>query len=377
MKRWTPCPDWMTLLPNLPLLLRALRAPEQLTTLPPAGWDLLLRQAESANLLATLHALLAERGLLDAILPAARAPLAWADVMAQRHRQATYWEIRLIGQVLEGLGLPLLLLKGAAYAAAGLPPAAGRLFSDIDVLVPEQQLPQVEAALMMAGWAGQQHDAYDQRYYREWMHELPPMQHVQRQTLIDVHHTILPRTAAQRPDPRLLRAAARPLAEPAGAAVLAPLDMVLHSATHLFADGEFDKGLRDLWDLHCLLGHFGATEAGFWDELPARARALQLQRFMYYGLRYSVALLGTPVPPATLAALAPDGPALPLRVLMDALFLRALLPHHASCRGRLAPLADFLLYVRGNWLRMPPWRLARHLFHKAFISPKKPRQAVA
>jgi hypothetical protein len=26
--------------------------------------------------------------------------------------------------------------------------------------------------------------------------------------------------------------------------------------------------------------------------------------------------------------------------------------------------------VRGNWLRMPPLMLARHLFHKAFISPK-------
>jgi len=365
---------------DLPLLLRVLRAPQHAPVLSPADWDLLLRQAANANLSATLHHWLEQHGVLAQALPQAREQLSWAAVMARRHRQATYWEIRLIGKALAGLGLPLLLLKGGAYAAAGLPPAAGRLFSDIDILVPEDSLPQVEAALMRHGWVGTHHDHYDQRYYREWMHELPPMMHVLRQTAIDVHHTILPRTAAQRPDARLLRAAARPLAgdgAPPGTAILAPLDMVLHSATHLFADGEFDKGLRDLWDLHCLLTHFGAHEPGFWDALPARARQHQLQRFMFYGLRYSALLLGTPVPPATLAAMAPDAPPPALLAVMDALFTRALLPHHPSCRGAGSALADFLLYVRGNWLRMPPLRLARHLFHKAFLTPKNSQGAAA
>ncbi|MCE3261618.1 MAG: hypothetical protein K0R43_697 [Pseudoduganella sp.] len=370
----------MTLPPDLPVLLRVLRDPHHAAALAPAGWDVLLRQAETANLSAALHAWLDQHGQLAHALPQAREQLAWAAVLARRHRQATYWEIRLIGKALAGLGLPLLLLKGGAYAAAGLPPAPGRLFSDIDILVPEDKLALVEGALMRHGWLGTHHDAYDQRYYREWMHELPPMTHFLRQTTIDVHHSILPRTAAQRPDARLLRAAARPLAgpdAPPGAAVLAPLDMVLHSATHLFADGEFDKGLRDLWDLHCLLQHFGAHEPGFWDALPARARQLQLQRFMFYGLRYGARLLGTPVPPATMAALATAAPPAPCLALMDALFTRALLPHHASCRGAGAKLADFLLYVRGNWLRMPPLRLARHLFHKAFLTPKTSQQAAA
>ncbi len=362
---------------ELPLLLHILRTPQQAASLSPAAWDTLLRQAESSLLSATLHYWLEQHGQLAHALPQAREQLAWAAVQARRHAQAAYWEIRLIGKELGGLGLPLLLLKGGAYAAAGLPPAAGRLFADIDVLVPEDSLPEVEAALMLHGWSGAKLDPYDQRYYREWMHELPPMTHVRRQTSIDVHHTILPRTAAQRPDPRLLRAAARPLAEPPGAAILAPADMVLHSATHLFADGEFDKGLRDLWDLHRLLTHFGAHEPGFWEALPARARQLELQRFMFYGLRYSVALFGTPVPPATRAAMAAAGPNPLLLAVMDGLFTRALMPRHPSCRRALAKLADFLLYVRGNWLRMPPLRLARHLFHKAFLTPKNPQQSGA
>ena len=55
---------------------------------------------------------------------------------------------------------------------------------------------------------------------------------------------------------------------------------------------------------------------------------------------------------------------------MDALFERALLPMHASCDDAFTASARFALYVRGNWLRMPPLMLARHLFHKAFLTKK-------
>jgi len=356
-----------------PLLLRVLRAPALSAGLSAVEWDLLLRQADAANLSATLYYLLAGKGLLEQALPPAREQLEWTHTLALRHQQGVYWEVRLIRRALQQLGLPIVLLKGGAYATAELPPARGRLFTDIDILVPEAALPQVEAALMLAGWASTHHDAYDQRYYREWMHELPPMQHVLREALIDVHHALLPKTAAQHPDSARLLAAALPIAQAPEFLRLAPADMVLHSATHLFADGEFDKGLRDLYDLHQLLSHFGA-EPGFWDGLPERARALELQRFLFYGLRYARALLGTPVPERVLAAIAPDGPSAPLRALMDALFLRALLPDHPSCRDALNGLARFCLYVRGNWLRMPPLRLARHLLHKAFLSPRKKRE---
>jgi hypothetical protein len=55
---------------------------------------------------------------------------------------------------------------------------------------------------------------------------------------------------------------------------------------------------------------------------------------------------------------------------MDRLFLRGLAPAHPSCADAMTPLALSMLYVRGNWLRMPPLLLSRHLFHKAFITPR-------
>ncbi|WP_332876022.1 nucleotidyltransferase domain-containing protein [Massilia sp. S19_KUP03_FR1] len=349
------------------LLLRTLRDPASALDLTLAQWDLMLRQAARAKLMACLVCLFDDAGLASS-LPAPVLPhLEWTRVMLQRHAMAVDFEVERIHAALAGLHTPLLLLKGAAYRAAGLAPARGRLFSDVDILVPKARIGEVEAALMMHGWSGAEHDAYDQRYYREWMHEIPPMQHTRRQSVIDVHHAILPETARVRPDPARLRAAAVNVPGMPGVQTLAPFDMVLHSAVHLFYDGEFDNGLRDLFDLHRLLTQFGATP-GFWDGLPARAFELELARPLLYALRYSARLLDTPVPAAAIAALAPAAPRRGLMMLMDGLFLRALQPAHASCNDALTGVARAALYVRGNWLRMPPLLLARHLFHKAFLS---------
>jgi hypothetical protein len=356
-----------------PLLLRVLRDPAAASGFGPAEWDLLLRQALGADMTAILLVLLEDAGLLGQVPDAARAHLEWARAAASRHAQAVRYEVRQIGLALAATGLPMILLKGAAYAVAGLAPGRGRMFSDIDILVPKERLAEVEAALMLHGWISTHHDDYDQRYYREWMHELPPMEHIRRGNVIDVHHAILPETAARRPDPARLRAAAVPVREYLFGApaplVLAPHDMVLHSAVHLFWDGEFTHGLRDLVDLDRLLREFG-REPGFWTALPARAHELQLARPLFYALRYTRRLLGTPVPAGVEEALRADAPGRPLLWLMDRLFERVLLPAHPSCEDRFSGLARFALYVRGNWLRMPPLLLSRHLFHKAFISPR-------
>lgn len=354
---------------SLSLLVRVLRAPRAAAQLDLAGWDLLLRQAGNANLLVSLLYLLEDAGLLDAVPPAPRAHLEWARLAAASHARSVRHEVACIAAALSSLDVPLILLKGSAYAMAGLDAGRGRLFSDVDILVPKACLDQVEAALMLSGWASTHHDPYDQHYYREWMHEIPPMVHVRRGNTIDVHHAILPETAAVRPDPDLLRAAAVPIAQCPGLLTLAPHDMFLHSAVHLFSDGEFEHGLRDLLDLHRLALQFGA-EPGFWNGLVPRAQDLQLGRPLYYALRYLQPILGTPVPIDVTEAAEAEAPNPAQRVLMDALFLSALQPHHPSCVGRLDAAARFALYLRGNWLRMPPLMLARHLSHKAFVSPR-------
>ena len=265
-----------------------------------------------------------------------------------------------------------MLLKGAAYVAAGLLPAMGRVFTDIDIMVPKSRLGEVEAALMSHGWATTHHTAYDQRYYREWMHELPPLRHIQRQNVLDVHHAILPETARLKPSSAKLLACARPLANLQRFSVLSHVDMVLHSMVHLFHNDDLSHSLRDLSDLDLMLRHLGRLP-GFWSELVARAGELDLSRPLHYGLRYTHQVLATPVPHDALAAAASaGGPGRMVSALSDWLWARALRPQHATASDAWTPLALFALYVRAHWLRMPPVLLLRHLTVKALRLHEEP-----
>lgn len=321
---------------------------------------MLVRQARSANVLARLAMGLDELALLAQVPLAPRRHLEAARRVAQAQEEAVRREVRFIAKALEIARTSAVLLKGAGYLFAGLAAARGRLFSDIDILVPRGALPQVEAALMQRGWMTTHHDAYDQRYYRKWMHELPPMQHVTRQSVLDVHHTIVPLTGRLHPDASKLLQAARPVPGQPLLRVLAPADMVLHSATHLFLNEEFSNGLRDLADLDSLLRQFG-IEPGFWHELRERARELELERPLFYALRYARALLDSPAEIRDF-----PGPKEASLRLMDALFLRALQPAHPTAGDGLTSLARLALYLRAHWLRMPPALLAYHLAVKAF-----------
>jgi hypothetical protein len=350
--------------PRATLLVRTLRDPQTLTGLSSQQWETLIRQARSSNLLARLAAMAEELGLLSRVPAAPRAHLEAARLVSQAHAEAVRREVVQVRKALAPTGVQIILLKGAAYLYGGLRAARGRLFSDIDILVPGAALTEVESALMRHGWATTHHNAYDQRYYRRWMHELPPLRHVSRLSVVDVHHAILPPTARLKPDSAKLRASSRPLDGEARLRLLAPADMVLHSAAHLFFNEELGSGLRDLVDLDSLLRDFG-REPRFWDEISARAVELDLARPLYYALRYCIRILDTPVPGEARRAGERARPPLGMTSLMDALFLRAFQPRHAERADLFAPLARQSLYIRGHWLRMPVWLLARHLTVKA------------
>jgi hypothetical protein len=332
--------------------------------LPLPELDRLFRQARRAGVLCRLAVHARGAGVVEELPESARDHLASALPVAAQHERVIRWEVGRIRRALRATGSPIILLKGAAYVMAELPPRLGRLVSDIDILVPKSKLAEVEQALLHAGWEAIKLDPYDQRYYRTWMHELPPLRHRDRLSVVDVHHSILPETARLKPDAAKLIAAARTIAEPE-LMVLSPPDMVLHGATHLFQDGDLAGGLRDLIDLDDLLRHFGASEAGFWNDLAPRARELDLQRPLFYALRFAKRLLGTPIPDEVEQAARVGQPSAPVLALMDALVRRALLRDLDQPAPRAAGGARWLLYVRSQWLRMPPALLGQHLARKA------------
>ena len=353
-------PDWA---------LAGLREPRSLLDLDLPQWSAFIRQARSAGVLARIGEMLDEHRLRDAVPAVASGHIRAEQVRTQAQHVEVRQEINAVRAALLPIGVPVILLKGAAYLAMQLPAARGRSFSDVDLLVPKARLNQAESALMKRGWMSIHHTAYDQRYYREWMHELPPLQHVRRQSVLDVHHTILPETARQRPDPELLLGSAVPVPGWEGVAVLAPLDMILHSMTHLFHNDDLSRGLRDLSDLDLLLRHF-VLDSNCWHALVDRGKALDLLRPLYYGLVCTRRILGTPVPDAAVQACGTAAPGSLTGALMDALWDRALQTQHPTSANGWTPAALFLLYLRAHWLRMPPLLLVRHLTIKALMRLK-------
>lgn len=346
-------------------LIDLLREPSDAGRLSPAEWAGLLSVARAANLIGTLAERLHEAGC--AIPPQVKRHLVGMARLSARQRESVRWEAHQLARALQPLGIPVLLLKGSAYVLGDLPVSVGRLFGDIDILVPRTALGNVEVAMMTHGWTSAKQDDYDQRYYRQWMHELPPMLNVRRGTILDIHHTLLPLTSRHVPDPQKLIDDSRELPGLAPLRIPSPQDLLIHSITHLFHEGEFHNGMRDLFDIDSLIRNFAGTVPGFWASLVNRADTLQLARPLFLGLHFAVRLLGTPVPAAILAEAAKRSALTKTGLkMLEAVFDRGLQPMHADCGSALTPAARWLLYVRAHWLRMPPHLLAMHLSRKTW-----------
>lgn len=329
-------------------------------------WDILVRQARRANLLGTLAARLQHANLLKSLPTGPRCHLESALLMVERQERAVQWELKCISHALQSAGVSAIVLKGAAYIASTMLSGQGRIFSDVDILVKKRELTKAESALMIHGWQGAKADAYDQKYYRQWMHEIPPMVHVTRGTTIDVHHSIVPETARVKVDAARLFDDIRPLNEFNNLFVFSPSVMLLHSAIHLFQEGELDNGLRDLFDIDALIKEFGATP-NFWNELLNAGVKTGGGRFLYYALRYAQAELGTPVPEDVFVRIQRFAPSRIVRFAMDMCYRRAFRPNHETCALRGSGLARRAIYLRSHWLRMPLYMLIPHLLRKVWL----------
>jgi len=316
------------------LVAAVLADPARAVGLDGGQWNALIAAARAEQLIGSVAVRLDGVAMPEAV---ARI-LSDARASAEQGRVAALWEAEAARRALAPLGVPVVLLKGTAFVAAGLDAGRGRSIGDLDILVPRDSLDAVEAALLAAGWEWVKPDPYDDAYYRRWMHELPPLIHRERDRMIDVHHTILPLTARVTPDPARLIADSVPLGN--GLRTLSPNGMIVHAAAHLFADGDLAGGLRNLWDIRCLVEEFGteglAEEAARHGLRRPVSRALRLVDSVFAGGR----LAGS-----------------------DRLYVRRLTARD-GWGWPTRPVTRLAFYVRSHALRMPPAMLARHLWTK-------------
>ncbi|PHR21167.1 MAG: hypothetical protein COA41_02325 [Sphingopyxis sp.] len=329
------------------LLVDALREPATVRALTGRQWTDLISIARGESLIGSL----AHR-VRDIPVPhRVRAVLQDAIEAHDLARQQALWEADCARRALADYPGKIVLMKGTAYVAADLAAGVGRSIGDLDIMVSRNDLPVVEAALLDAGWEWVKPDPYDDQYYRDHMHELPPLIHRERDRMIDVHHTTLPLTARPTPDAQAMVDSAVALDN--GLHVMAPADMLLHSIAHLFADGDLAGGLRNLWDINLLVRQFSEVDAEFWNVLDSRAEIHDLVSEKQRALRLAERLYGTPVHRISAGKTA----------LADDLYVRRLLARDGYGR-ETRKVTRLAFYVRSHWLRMPPLMLAKHLWTK-------------
>jgi len=351
-------------------LSRLLREPAAASRFDTGDWDRLLVQVRAAGVAARLHARLVHSP------EAAALPEAVADVLrgtairvGYLQRRALH-ELSWLAELAAEAAYPVVLLKGIAYLLADLPAAPGRALSDIDVLVPRKALPTFEQALAQRGWAyASDLSDYDERYYREWSHELPPLRRPGGQFELDVHHALVQPTSRAHFDAAVLFECLQPVT---GTPFyrLSNEDLVLHSAVHLVMSDELRGGIGDVWDITLLCRHFSLQEPGFWSRLAGRADDLGVGRPVMYALGAAKRLFGLEVPADDWQRLASARGPWPIDRFMRSLVLSHLAP---PVPGSTRPaMAERCLYVRSHWVRMPFPLLIRHLFTKGIARKQWP-----
>ena len=336
-------------------LLELLRDPSAVLTMHPADWEPVIRVARGGRLHASLgHRLRANGALWDAVPARPRGHLQSAMNFASWRRHLLAVELRSLDALLPA-DIEVVLIKGAAYHAQGLALAEGRLSADVDLLVRHGDLDVAEGALVAGGWSSTVTDAYDQRYYREWSHELPPMRAEGHALEVDLHHGIAPVTSRCRPDSAALWAAKRTLPD-SRYFVLDPADQLIHAVVHLFQDTELDVRLRDLLDIDAMLRGLPGEDAAL-RSLATRVSQFGAGGLFWHALTACQRWLGTPIP----SVLWQEPPSRIAQEVMNWMLPRTLLPRlPEEGPGLGGALAGTLAHLRYHRMRMPVGLLLRH-----------------
>lgn len=306
----------------------------------PSDWTTLLSECRKHGLLAKGWFVLADKQL-DLVVPfAVSRQFASGAKYAAKQQQTLFYELKQLESMLQRLNGPCLLLKGAAYRSLGLRVSRGRLFSDIDLLVAEDNFNEFKNALFFQGFYESEIAEYDRQYYLRWSHQNPPLQHFERDTVIDLHHHIFPVSSAEQ-----LNIA--PIFEKAqsinGSSFKVPCleHLFIHAAVHLFWQEESHRSVKDIIDLNQLVDDFAVPDRLL--SLSAEARTIGASDAVSNVMYVLVQVFGSEVASQYLAL---TGAAAPKRFVCWC-FIQTL-----QSKSFISTLCRCLWFIRGHSLKM-------------------------
>ena len=283
--------------------------------------------------------------------------------IAEKQKEQVEFEADEITRVLAPVSRFVVFLKGAAYSLNNSVVGEGRIYSDIDILVNKSDLTECEQQLAINGWIGGEINDYDDKYYRKWAHEIPPLTHVHRGTNIDVHHNIIPVVSKDAPQAEILEQYI--VRNKSGIQTLNIDAQFVHCCVHLFRDEDYKTAFRDILDLRYMLMDVNAFHA---ETKTALAQVMQIAKTLSFEYEVGLALyfvkyfFDEKIDDAIIEhALAIH----PFRKRIDiTLFTKVLLPKHPKLEGSQATLKLLAAEFRGHLIKMPLPLLIYHLTMK-------------
>jgi len=335
--------------------------PKSLNDITLSQWQALILVFRESKLLASLYHSLVRNDLFDVQPHYVQRHLKAASVHANRQRRQVIYECQLLNQFLLAVDVKPIYLKGANYILRKSHNSYGRIVSDIDLLVSEKDIKKVEDRLKSGLWESEELSDYDEQYYRKWAHEIPPLVHFLRNTVLDVHHNLYLPISGRSLDIDLFVEHSELVGEQCR--VLCPADTVLHSIIHLYMNEDFTNSFRDLYDLYSLMTEFGSEE--FWQRLDFMANKTGYQKELYYCLKTLIQLFDFTTPDI-FENLDVKYKRISSDFFIQFIVLNAITPKHNLLDTTKTKLARYVVFLRGHWLKMPTHILIYHLFIKSY-----------
>lgn len=297
-------------------------------------------------------------------------PVLWAQVKQHAgfipesvreafRRQALVTEFRMASleatlqrllQEFDGIGIPVMLLKGAALAKTVYGSFTNRPMGDLDILVRPGDAERAWRHVRDLGWT-LEYEGGDEFY--GLFHHLPALVDPSPlKAVLEIHRQIMPFGGPFVLDERELWDAARPVeVGPIRAWVPADHHQLLHLCTH-FAWSHMFSGIgRTVRDVATLL-----TEREVdWPAFVALATRTRARTCAYWTLAITRSLTGTVVPADVLESLRPRGTVLPRRVLERAYVSMGLFAACPSMRAANALWAAGIQPTASGHGRPRPW----------------------
>ena len=339
--------------------------PQKTQLLSASDWEILLWILDTARLEAWLFAQIKQHSTSCILPPTVVSRLTSATIYAERQQQQVRFECQTIASLLAEKQIEPLFLKGAAYVISSQFYSAGRVCSDIDALVQHNDLETSERHLKMNMWLSQEVDDYDDKYYREYAHEIPPMMQSERGTVLDLHHNLFLPVSGRAPN--ISQFWALRTRNENGLSTLKPAAALVHSMIHLLMNEEVTYGLRDCLDMQSIIDTHNSES--FWLEVSTLVVDNDFTHEYQLLLLLLDSLFGRETVKQQILA---------QQITADTktrfwlwCYRKAVMPDHPQLCNPYAGVARAAVYCRGHSQKMPLATLLKHSTVKLYKAVRK------